>query len=131
MEVKAALISSLGRTVLGSDILTIGRDADNRLVIRDPTVSRYHSQIRPDGQGYAIIDLGSVNGTFVNGQRLTSNMPRLLYSGDTFRIGDITFTYEGAVAICVPRISVCPPTLQVRWLYSSCLLGKADETTTD
>ena len=35
---KAALISSLGRTVLGSDILTIGRDADNRLVIRDPTV---------------------------------------------------------------------------------------------
>ena len=94
MEVKAALISSLGRTVLGSDILTIGRDADNRLVIRDPTVSRYHSQIRPDGQGYAIIDLGSVNGTFVNGQRLTSNMPRLLYSGDTFRIGDITFTYE-------------------------------------
>ena len=93
MEVKAALISSLGRTILGNDILTIGRDADNGLVIRDPTVSRHHAQIRPDGQGYAIIDLRSVNGTFVNGQRLTGNVPRLLHSGDTFRIGDVTFTY--------------------------------------
>src|SRR5438874_2816559 len=91
---EAALSSSLGRTILGTSILTIGRAPDNRLVVRDPTVSSHHAEIRPDGQGYSIVDLGSTNGTFVNGQRLTKNSPCLLHSGDTFRIGDFTFAYE-------------------------------------
>jgi len=94
MEVKAALRSSLGRTILGDGIVTIGRAPDNGLVVRDPTVSSHHAEIRPDGQGYSIVDFGSKNGTFVNGQRLTKNSPCLLHFGDTFRIGDFTFTYE-------------------------------------
>src|SRR6266487_1690727 len=91
---EAALISSLGRTILGTSIITIGRARDNGLVVSDPTVSSHHSEIRPDGQGYSIVDLGSTNGTFVNGQRLTKNTPRPLHAGDTIRIGDFTFTYE-------------------------------------
>src|SRR5579863_8068773 len=94
MEVKAILTSSLGRTILGSSVLTIGRARDNGLVASDPTVSSHHAEIRLDGQGYSIVDLGSKNGTFVNGQRLTKSMPHLLHAGDTFRIGSFTFTYE-------------------------------------
>ena len=100
MEVKAALRSSLGRTILGDGIVTIGRAPDNGLVVRDPTVSSHHAEIRPDGQGYSIVDFGSKNGTFVNGQRLTKNSLCLLHFGDTFRIGDFTFTYEEEYRLC-------------------------------
>jgi pSer/pThr/pTyr-binding forkhead associated (FHA) protein len=91
---EAALSSSLGRTILGTSILTIGRARDNGLVLSDPTVSSRHAEIRPDGQGYSIVDLGSTNGTFVNEQRLTKNTPLLLHAGDMVRIGNFTFTYE-------------------------------------
>ena len=91
---EATLSSSLGQTNLGTSIITIGRARDNGLVVSDPTVSSHHAEIRQDVQGYSIIDLGSMNGTFVNGQRLTKNTPRTLNSGDTIRIGNFTFTYE-------------------------------------
>lgn len=91
---EAALSSSLGRTILGISIVTIGRARDNVLVVSDLTVSNHHAEVRPDGQGYSIIDLGSMNGTFVNGQRLAKDTPRSLHAGDAIRIGDFTFTYE-------------------------------------
>jgi hypothetical protein len=73
---------------------TIGRAPENLLVVNDPKVSSHHAQIRPEGQGYDIVDLGSSNGTFVNEQRLVPNVPRLLYTGDQVRIGDTVFVYE-------------------------------------
>src|SRR2546428_4189127 len=73
---------------------TIGRAPENQLVVNDPKVSSHHAQIRPEGQGYDIVDLGSSNGTFVNEQRLVPNVPRLLYTGDQVRIGDTMFVYE-------------------------------------
>ena len=60
-------------------------------VVNDLKVSAYHAQILPAGQGYDIIDLGSSNGTYVNGQRLYPNVPRLLTTGDQIRFGDISF----------------------------------------
>jgi hypothetical protein len=79
---------------------TLGRAPDNQLVVNDdPGVSSHHAQIRPAGQGHEIVDLGSSNGTFVNGQQLIPNAPRLLYTGDQIRIGDTNFFYEaGAMA---------------------------------
>ena len=73
---------------------TIGRAPENLLVVNDPKVSSHHAQIRPEEQGYDIVDLGSSNGTFVNEQRLVPNVPRLLYTGDQVRIGDTVFVYE-------------------------------------
>jgi hypothetical protein len=64
------------------------------LVLQDPKASPFHARIRPEELGYSITDLGSASGTSVNGQRLEYNSARLLYPGDTIRIGDTVFTYE-------------------------------------
>ncbi|HZU70149.1 MAG TPA: FHA domain-containing protein [Ktedonobacteraceae bacterium] len=91
---QAALNGPMGRTVLEPAVLTIGSSPDNQLVLHDANVAEYQAEIRPDGQGYSITDLGSGSGTFVNGQRLAWDMPRKLNPGDTITIGDTTFTYE-------------------------------------
>jgi eukaryotic-like serine/threonine-protein kinase len=83
-----------GQMVLGSTTITVGRASDNQVVVDDPKVSSRQAEIRPTAQGYTITDLGSSNGTFVDGQRLDVNAPRLLMPGSTIRFGDTTFTYE-------------------------------------
>ncbi len=92
---EASLISPGGqRTDLTSNTLTIGRAPDNQLVLQDQQASSRHAEIRPDAQGYLLVDTNSRNGTFVNEQRLISQTPRLLISGDVIRIGETRFTYE-------------------------------------
>lgn len=91
---EAALIGASGRTTLGTTALTIGRRADNALVVQDAKASSRHAEIRPTGQGYSIVDLGSTNGTFVNEQQLAPNVPQVLNPNDIIRIGDTRFTYE-------------------------------------
>lgn len=91
---EATLNGPYGRTALGPTSLTIGRAADNQLVVNDPRTSSHHAEIRPEGQGYSVIDLGSTNSTFINEQRIEPNVPRLLAAGDRVRIGDTIFTYE-------------------------------------
>ena len=54
----------------------IGREAGNDLVIEDPQVSRRHAQLTQQGNSYLIEDIGSTNGTYVNGKRVTA--PTLL-----------------------------------------------------
>ena len=46
----------------------LGRERSNPIRLHDNEVSRRHAEVRPDGDGYRIVDLGSANGTFVNGQ---------------------------------------------------------------
>jgi predicted component of type VI protein secretion system len=74
--------------------ITVGRDIHAGIVINVPEVSRRHARFRLDPGGYVLEDLGSTNGTFVNGQRLVA--PTLLRSGDTIRFGEaITLMFEG------------------------------------
>ncbi len=91
---EASLNSPNGRIQLTTNTLTIGRLPDNQFVIQDPQASSHHAEIRPDAQGYVLTDLGSTNGTFVNEQRLSPRVPRLLTSGEVIRIGSTTLTYE-------------------------------------
>lgn len=66
--------------------ITFGREMDNAVVFNDDSaVSRYHARIVLADDGYWLEDLGSSNGTFVNGQRLESAV--LLGNGDQFKIG--------------------------------------------
>lgn len=91
---EAALNTVAGRLPLTNSIVKIGSSPDNHLVLQDPKASPLHAGIRPEELGYSLTDLGSASGTFVNGQRLAFNSPRLLYPGDSIRIGDTVFTYE-------------------------------------
>lgn len=66
--------------------MTIGRSSVNEIVLNDPEISRRHAQFSRQGNVYTIQDLGSTNGTFVNGQRCTGAVS--LKDGDLIEFGD-------------------------------------------
>ena len=74
----------------------IGKAPHNRLVIADPTVSSTHAIILVRDGGYNIVDLGSSNGTFVNGQRL-GNESHTLQHGDKIQLGHVVLTFRNPV----------------------------------
>ena len=71
---------------LVGDVLTIGREASNPIPINDAEISRKHSQLVLQGGKYVLTDLGSTNGTFVNGQRLTGQ--HVLQPGEVISLGE-------------------------------------------
>ncbi len=78
---------------LTKEITTLGRDVANDIVLGDPEVSRQHSRITRTPGGYVLEDMGSTNGTFVNGERLTA--PRVLREGDLMGLSEkVTLTFE-------------------------------------
>ena len=62
--------------------VAMGRDSSNAVRLHDTEVSRRHAELRLDREGYRIVDLGSANGTFVNGQPVDQTS---LHSGDRVR----------------------------------------------
>ena len=79
--------------VLDRPVVTIGRSSVNDLPIADKMLSRQHARIVRDGNGgLTIEDLGSRNGTFVNGERLVTVQP--LRSGDRITVGAVTIKVE-------------------------------------
>src|SRR6185436_178026 len=68
-----------------SKVLSIGRDKGNDIVLNAPTISRVHAQVERIGQRYRVKDLGSGNGTFVNGQAIRGET--WVSPGDTLHIG--------------------------------------------
>lgn len=87
---------------LNKAVMTLGRDITNDLVINDPEVSRHHCRLTQGVGGYTIEDLGSTNGTFINGQRLTGARP--LQPGDTVGLGEtVTLAFEGGMVMRAPE----------------------------
>ncbi len=70
---------------------TIGRATDNDIVLADSSVSRHHAAIESRSGSFQLRDLGSQNGTFVRGERV-SEAP--LKNGDPVRVGDASFTFR-------------------------------------
>ena len=79
------------RIPLGEDAAMIGRAPDSTVVIADPRASRRHAEIRPAGQGFVVNDLGSMNGTLINGSPIREHM---LQDGDEIKIGSTTLRFE-------------------------------------
>jgi len=71
--------------------LIMGRGSDADLALKDPVVSSYHAELRPDGAGWRLTDLDSSNGTTVNGAAITS---AVLRDGDEIEMGDTTFIFH-------------------------------------
>lgn len=67
----------------------IGRDLDNEVVLADPTVSGRHAVINLRDGAWWVEDLGSTNGTFVNGKAVEPGAPVITRSGDVVRLGAV------------------------------------------
>lgn len=82
------------RFELKSSPVALGRESSNAIRLHDTEVSRRHAEIRLDDERYRIVDLGSANGTFVNGH-LVDQAP--LRAGDRLQLGQTVMLYnEGA-----------------------------------
>ena len=73
-------------------VVNIGRGNYNDLVIADPSVSTMHAKLQRREAIWILVDLGSTNGTFVEGDRLTGESP--LSPGSTLRFGDVIALFE-------------------------------------
>jgi predicted component of type VI protein secretion system len=79
---------------LSQNLTNLGRGPSNDIVINHAQVSRQHARFIRQGGTMVLEDLGSTNGTYVNGVRLTT--PQTLNNGDTVGLGDtVTFTFYG------------------------------------
>jgi ABC transport system ATP-binding/permease protein len=74
----------------------IGRAADNELNLPYPTVSLHHARLAADASGCSIMDLGSSNGTFVNGAEIPVKVAQLLKDGDSVLIGPYELRFHAA-----------------------------------
>jgi pSer/pThr/pTyr-binding forkhead associated (FHA) protein len=88
-EGKAILVVKKGPEAgtnffLEKDVVTCGRDSASDIFLDDVTVSRRHAEIRRDANGFKIVDSDSLNGTFVNRNRVDSAE---LKNGDEIQIG--------------------------------------------
>ena len=86
---------STRQVYISGRMTTIGRTPSNSLVVDRDRVSRKHAVIDWNGQQFAIMDVGSRNGTYVNGMRV---MRRPLRNGDTITIGDCNLRFLNDVS---------------------------------
>jgi hypothetical protein len=90
-----ALVMSDGRRIELSDhVVSIGRLPECDIALVDSNVSRKHAEVKRHGNDFVIVDLGSTNGTKVNGTWV--NGERRLHDGDQINIAATTITFEGS-----------------------------------
>ncbi len=76
---------------LGGALISIGRASDNDVIVDDPLVSRHHCQLKLQHGAYSFADLGSRNGSFVNGQPVSEVA---LGPGDRIEVGDTDIEFQ-------------------------------------
>lgn len=85
-----------------SSPVRLGRNKLNEIILEQPFVSQWHALVRFQGTEIVVMDLGSTNGTIVNGQRLQSRTPTALTStNDVVQIGSITITFGFAAPVTI------------------------------
>jgi predicted component of type VI protein secretion system len=92
LEVVAAMGHDPGASFRIGDSATLGRAASAEIHVDDPFASSAHARIFPRGQFMYIEDMGSTNGTYLNGRQL--RQPEQLRVADTIRIGDTEYRYQ-------------------------------------
>jgi hypothetical protein len=82
------------RLVIGAAPLAIGRLPECAVVVTDPNVSRRHAEVRQAASGFVVVDLGSTNGTLVNGIRIAGE--QVLRDGDIISVGTTQLRFEAS-----------------------------------
>jgi hypothetical protein len=91
--VKSPALEEGDERILDSAPLTLGRSSKNDVDLgRDEYASSEHARLEPRRDGVWLADVGSTNGTYLNGTRLTN--PKRLAPGDVVRIGETELRYE-------------------------------------
>jgi hypothetical protein len=92
--VGSLVLPSGARVALGGKVITIGRLPDCSIPVNDPNVSRRHTEVRPVGSSFVLVDLGSTNGTKVNGMRI--NGEHVMNDGDIVSVGSTHLRFEAS-----------------------------------
>ena len=74
---------------IGRASLTLGRDKNSGICIESRGVSRRHAKLSRQREAIVVEDLGSANGTFINGDRLMPYFPAILNDGDALQVGQV------------------------------------------
>ncbi len=89
---RAVLIYGGRRLMVAPRGATLGRSRECEIVIDDANVSRRHAELRPRGAAWVISDLGSTNGTRLNGRVIAA--PEVVQAGDEIEVGSSLITFE-------------------------------------
>lgn len=89
---NALLLIDGKRMVVGPTGVSIGRSRQCDVVIEDPNMSRQHAEIRPRGGSWVLTDLGSTNGSSINGRRI--DHPEVIKPGDEIEVGTSLLRFE-------------------------------------
>jgi len=87
------LLPNGSRLILGDTVVVVGRTSECDIVLNDSNVSRRHAEIRPIPDGFAVVDMGSTNGSKVNGVRVVQ---RDLRDGDELTFGNSRVTFQAS-----------------------------------
>jgi pSer/pThr/pTyr-binding forkhead associated (FHA) protein len=101
-----------GATPLVQDVINLGRNSENDVVVPARAASRLHAQIQRSGDGmFFLYDMGGTNGTLVNGARITD--AHQLHDGDTIELAGIHYQVEQAGLAGRPKAPLTPAALTV------------------
>jgi len=95
---------------LQEPIITIGRGLNNVVCIEDANISKHHVLLIAEDDTYRIFDLHSINGTSINGKRIST---ATLRTGDAVRIGYLDLSYEITPAVTAAPVAPAPPVAPV------------------
>jgi hypothetical protein len=92
-RVGSLVLPDGSRIPLGEDPAVIGRLPDCAVALNDARASRHHAEVRPHGDGFVVVDLGSMNGTTVNGVAVKQQE---LTDGDVIGVGSTSIGFEAS-----------------------------------
>ncbi|HFC12014.1 MAG TPA: FHA domain-containing protein [Anaerolineae bacterium] len=132
--------AAVSQRPLSNHVMTIGRDSRNDLVLDTELVSRIHARLEYEQGYWHIVDLGSTNGTFLNGQKLEAYSPQLINCADQLNVGNFQLTLastkgespdSGTVTLLLPKDNHNPPSVVDEISLARQLFGTVNNTLTE
>ncbi|GIK55908.1 MAG: hypothetical protein BroJett015_15710 [Chloroflexota bacterium] len=98
-------------------LITIGLQRDNDLVLTGEGVAAKHARLERTDTGWNLIDMGSLNGTYLEGSQLLADMPEPWKPGQLVKLGEYTLEWRSGLAQKAPKAAMPPPVVDTGRLY--------------